>query len=105
MAWHRYRTPKLSRPHYSALAERLAKKIERDTGLVCDPSTFTRSYAGYWQKSSGAWLWSMQVKDIPHEIGSCDPASECVKSKYHLELLNSGDEIVAELTEGKTANT
>ncbi len=64
MAWHRYREPKLSREHHSVLAEKLAKKIEKDIGLVCDPTTFRRTYAGYWQRSNGAWLWTMQVIEI-----------------------------------------
>lgn len=97
MAWHRYTVPKLSREHSSLLAVRLAKKIKKELDIDCDPDTFRRTYVGYWQKSLGAWLWTMKVKGTGFEIGSCDPASECVKSKYHLSICEGGEEICAEL--------
>lgn len=99
MAWHKFGAPRLSREHYSPLADKLAKKIERELGLTCDPATFRRTYAGYWQKSNGAWLWTMRVMNGAYEIGSSNPASECIKKKYRLVMLESGDEICAESVE------
>ena len=96
----RYGAPKLSRPHASALAERLAEKIEKDLGLVCDPSTFCRTYAGSWQRARGAVVWTMKLKNSPLDIGSGEPASECVKNKYRLCLIEDGyGEISTELIE------
>lgn len=96
MALRKWKDPKnrLSFPHRSALAERLAKKIERDTGIACDPNTFARIYAGYLMRSEGTWCWSMYTKDSRIQIGSAEPASECVKSKY--KLVMSGTEVFAE---------
>ena len=81
---HRYRGPKLSSPHSSALSIKLAKKIEKDTGIPCDPSTFLRTYAGYWQKRSGGFLWVMQRTDRAGEIGGYDSATDCASNKYKL---------------------
>lgn len=83
--------------------ERLVKKIERDTGIICDPDTFRRTYTGYWQKSLGAIVWAMRIKDSPKEIGSIFPASECVKSKYKLELSYDTLEIFPELIKSEDA--
>lgn len=79
------------------LRERLAKKIEKDTGIACDPETFRRTYAGYWQRSLGAFVWTMQIKGDFEELGSTYPASECVKSKYKLTLSCDKLEIYPEL--------
>ena len=81
------------------LSEKLAKKIERDIGIICDPETFRRTYAGYWQKSLGAFVWAMRIKGSPKELGSGYPASECVKSKYKLTLSCDGLEIYPELAD------
>ncbi len=91
MRWWKYKTPKISMPHSSTLSQRLAKKIEKDLGMQCDPSTFTRTYAGSWQKSAGAWLWTMQIKGTPFDVGSCEPASECVKAKNKLSILGNNE--------------
>ena len=103
MALRKWRDPKnrLSHPHRSALAERLAKKIEQDTGLKCDPNTFARTYAGRWQREEDAWCWTMRLAESLFEIGSSDPASECVKQKY--KLIVSQSEIYAELKENNNA--
>lgn len=83
----------------SVLAIRLAKKIEAELGIKCDPSTFRRTYAGYWQKASGAWVWAIRVSGTPFEIGSGDTATMCVNKKYKLCLTTGGHsrEITAEL--------
>ena len=84
----------------SDLAIRLAKKIEDELGIKCDPSTFRRTYAGYWQKASGAWVWAIRVSGTSFEIGSGDTATMCVDKKYKLYLVEDrfgGQEITAEL--------
>ena len=75
---------------HSSIAERLAAKIERELGLKCDPATFRRTYAGRWQKASGTWVWSISVVETHNDIGSCDPASECVKTIYQLTITQDG---------------
>ena len=77
------------------LAERLSKKIKRDIGIECVPCTFKRTYAGYWQKRAGAFVWEMNVKGFSYEIGSTQPASEPVKRGCKLEL--QGNEIFGEV--------
>lgn len=84
----------------SDLAIRLAKKIEAELCIKCDPSTFRRTYAGFWQKASGAWVWAIRVSGTPFEIGSGDTATMCVNKKYKLYLTESpygSREITAEL--------
>lgn len=76
------------------LAERLADKIEKETGLLCEPKTFRRTYAGHWQKAAGAFVWTIMVAGSNKEIGSRDTATICVKKNYILTLKNG--EIVAE---------
>lgn len=44
--------------HKSSLAERLAAKIKKELNIECDATTFRRT-SGYWQKRSGAFLWTM----------------------------------------------
>lgn len=77
------------------LAERLSKKIKRDIGIECVPCTFRRTYAGYWQKRAGAFVWEMNVKGFSYEIGSTQPASELVKRGCKLEM--KGNEIFGEV--------
>ena len=100
-AWQRYcknfGNPKLSREHTSPLAERLAKRIKNDLGIELDPKTFRRTYAGYWQRTSGAWAWTMCSTNPknPIEVGSSDPATVCVR-KDHTLLISEDCEISAE---------
>lgn len=87
---------KLSRGHVSELSKRLARKIQKDTGLICDFTSFRRTYAGYSQKSLGAFVWTMLIKGTPFEIGSGDTATYCLKKTNRLVLTDDGSEIVAE---------
>lgn len=73
------------------LAEKLSAKIEQELGIQCNPETFRRTYAGRHQKAAGAWVWLMSEKDGIHDVGSCWPASECVKKKYSLSLGKYGE--------------
>ena len=85
MAWCKRCLNGLSKEHNSPLAEKLAKKIKEQIGFDLDPNTFRRTYVGYWQKSAGAFLWTMSFRNSPRVIGSCDPASLCVRKDHKLE--------------------
>ena len=69
----------------SKLAERLAKKIEKELGIKCRPETFRRAYAGYWMKLQGAFAWEMDCIG-GGVIGSMSPASELVKTSVMFEF-------------------
>ena len=77
------------------IAERLSNKIKRDIGIECVPCTFKRTYAGYWQKRAGAFIWVMNVKGFSYEIGSTQSASELLRRGYKLEM--KGNEIFGEV--------
>lgn len=73
------------------LAIRLAKKIERDCDIRCDPETFERTYAGKNQKAAGSFVWTMFLSDGQSWfIGSVEMASELVKNKYYLSIDEDG---------------
>lgn len=79
----------------SELSKRLAKKIEMELNILCDPDTFRRSYAGFWMKTQGAFVWEM---DGVHggTIGSMYPASELVKKSVKLIYDQKESEIFPE---------
>ena len=77
------------------VVEKLCKKIERDIGIKCISSTFRRTYAGYWQRRVGAFVWVMSAKGLSYEIGSTQSVTELVKSNCKLEL--QGDEVFGEV--------
>lgn len=81
------------------VVERLCKKIERDIGIKCVPCTFRRTYAGYWQRRAGGFVWEMSAKGLSYEIGSTQSATELVKSNCKLEL--QGNEIFGEVIDYK----
>lgn len=75
---------------------RLVKKIKKDTGIECDPYTFRRTYAGYWQKSSGAFVWIICANDVTSLfIGSADTMTECIRKNRKLEFDCEHNEIFA----------
>ena len=74
----------------SLLSEKLSKKILQDTGVRTDPGTFRRTYAGYWQKAAGEFLWTMKAKDGSITVGSCDRASDCIKPGARLSACDVG---------------
>lgn len=61
--------------------EKLTRKIYHDNGIICDPSTFKRTYAGYWQRSAGAFSWTMcGVRDSEYLIvGSIYPVTALIR--------------------------
>ena len=73
------------------IGKRLAEKIWSELGIRCDPDTFCRTYAGRYQKASGAWTWIMTEENGIRDVGSCWIASECVKRKYRLSLGEYGE--------------
>ena len=75
---------------HSTIAERLATKIEHELSIKCDPSTFKRTYAGRWQKANGAWVWRICISGTHTDIGSCDTASDCIKTTRRLTITNDG---------------
>lgn len=81
------------------VVERLCKKIERDIGIKCVPCTFKRTYAEYWQRRAGGFVWEMSAKGLSYEIGSTQSATELVKSNCKLEL--QGNELFGEVIDYK----
>ena len=74
----------------------LKKRLLVDLGL--DADNFKRLYPGYWQRSEGAWTWCCRAYEGRIEIGSSDPAKDCLKAE---RLVISGENIYAErLKEG-----
>lgn len=71
----------------SFLAVKLAEKIQKDCGIMCNPSKFKRTYAGKNMKSAGAFVWTIG------NIGSTEAASELVKSKFKLSCFCSDGEV------------
>lgn len=74
----------------SRLSEKLSQKILQDTGIRTDPETFRKIYAGCWQKAAGAFLWTMKAEDGSITVGSCDRASDCIKSGAKLSACDVG---------------
>ena len=70
----------------STTIHRLVKKIYEDTGIICDPTTFRRTYAKNPALQAGALSGTMRIQNSTiNIIGSQWPASECIKKKYKLE--------------------
>ncbi len=45
-----------------------------------------RTYAGHWQRSAGAWLWSLDTDDRQFQVsmqnmGSCERAIDLIKAE------------------------
>ena len=67
--------------------DKLKARIKNDLGYEC--SDFTRTYAGPWQKASGAWLWYARIEGR-FDIGSCERATVLVSRKEPLETIDYG---------------
>lgn len=85
---------KLGSDNPSPLIKRLCKKIKEQIGIECDPVSFRRLRPGYWQRSAGAWSWSIRELNGIFEFGSCDPVTRCVRKDYRLVM--EDDELYAE---------
>jgi hypothetical protein len=64
--------------------EKLAIRIEKDCGIKLHE--FRRTYAGYWQRCNGAWIWDAYVVDGIENIGSGWSATDLLKSKKPIIL-------------------
>lgn len=63
--------------------EKLAERIEKDTGLKLHK--FRRTYAGFHQRSNGNWSWgAYEINNECNDIGSQYSASKLLKSKKPL---------------------
>ena len=58
--------------------EKLIVKLNTDLGFTgLSPESFKRHYPGKWQRSGGAWTWSI---DCGYKsIGSCWPVKDLIK--------------------------
>lgn len=75
-------------------ALKLAQFVEEVFGIKADYKTFRRTYAGHWQRSQGAWSWSMQRTDMPSDLGSQWSLSEILSKKDYVVVYEDGDLIV-----------
>lgn len=62
--------------------EKLAKRISEELNIEINPSSLKRTYAGYWQREAGAFVWEGCVYGYPLlRIGSCESATTLLKAK------------------------
>lgn len=62
--------------------EKLRLKLNKELDLkIPEHAVFKRTYAGYWQLSSGAWKWFCNYPESPYDIGSSDTVKEILKAK------------------------
>jgi hypothetical protein len=61
--------------------EKLVDRLKNELGILADSKSFKRVYAGYWQRSKGAWSWSMNISGTNQFIGSQSSVGELLKAK------------------------
>lgn len=62
--------------------EKLRLRLNKELALnIPEHAVFKRTYAGYWQLSSGAWKWLCNYPEHPYDIGSSYTAGEILKAK------------------------
>jgi len=72
-----------------SVSQRLAARVAAEFDLP-GPITLRRTYAGHWQRASGAWVWRV----VEHEIGSAAPMRECLCAvRWDLWSSDGGTEI------------
>ena len=71
----------------------IAKLVKVKFDIDLDVNSFKRTYAGYWQRSSGAWSWYMFIQGGTFEVGSSYSITELLKNKNNVYLEN-GDELI-----------
>ena len=60
------------------ISERLIARLIREGFIRADAEVkFRRLYPGHWQRSSGAWVWTVEGHCV--DVGSCSTASECLR--------------------------
>ncbi len=72
--------------------ERLRRRIKYELGIELEDE-FVRTYAGYWQKSRGAWIWESKICGTPVSVGSIWPMTELVKAKILTTYSRPGPDI------------
>ena len=72
--------------------QRLCKRVREELGIELEDE-FVRTYAGYWQKSRGAWLWEAKIKDTPVSVGSIWPMTELIKAEVLTTYSRPGPDI------------
>ena len=64
----------------------LTERIKREFGFEADPESFERTYAGHWQRSAGAYSWTMKAAGGLTTIGGCEPVSKYIVKRNLLEM-------------------
>lgn len=75
--------------------EKLAKRIKDELNIEVNPASLKRTYAGYWQKAAGAFVWKGYVYGSSHQktIGSIESATKLLKEKRLVVVEESFNEI------------
>lgn len=58
--------------------DKLVDKLRKHGIKIPNDYEFRRNYPGYWQRSSGAWSWTIHWHG--GEVGSSDPVKVILKS-------------------------
>lgn len=62
--------------------EKLAKRIEEELNIEVNISSLHRTYANYWLRCAGAFVWEGNVLGYPTlRIGSCESATTLLKAR------------------------
>lgn len=62
--------------------EKLAKRIKDELDIEVVTSSLHRTYAGYWLRAAGAFVWEGDVCGYPSlKIGSITPATQLLKEE------------------------
>lgn len=62
--------------------EKLAKRISEELNIEINTSSLKRTYANYWQRKAGAFVWEGCVYGYPLlRIGSCESATALLKAE------------------------
>ena len=92
----------------SKMVKKLVNRIKEEFGIECDPNSFRRTYAGWWQKSDGAYSWTLKMVDeaggyIAGHVAGFSAASEYIKKKNNIEGYHEGfDFVISIVPEIKT---
>lgn len=75
--------------------EKLVKILEKDFDIFLDKNSFYRIRPGHWQRSQGAWSWTMRYfEGNPSDFGSQESVNEILKNKDKIVIY--GNEIIIE---------
>lgn len=64
------------------VAEQIVNTVRLQHGIHLDPKTFERLRPTPYQKSAGAWVWSIMETNGIRMFGSCFNARDCAKATY-----------------------